>query len=63
MQNAECRMVVSQLADFCTLALTVAIILMILVVIAGAFGVPNALERIAKALERIADALEGKKDG
>ena len=51
------------MADFCTLALTVAIILMILVVIAGAFGVPNALERIAKALERIADALEGKKDG
>lgn len=51
------------MAEFCTLALTITICLMCLVVIAGAFGVPEALERIAKALERIADCLEGKKDG
>ena len=46
------------MTDFCVLALTIAIILMILVVIAGAFGVPDALERIADALERIATVLE-----
>lgn len=49
------------MADFCTLCLTVMVCLMILVVIAGAFGIPNALERIANALERIADVLEVKK--
>lgn len=48
------------MAEFCTLALTVTICLMCLVVIAGAFGVPALLERIAVALERIANALEKK---
>lgn len=47
------------MADFCTLSLTIMVCLMCLVVIAGAFGVPNLLERIAVALERIADSLEG----
>jgi len=50
------------MTDFCVLALTIAIILMILVVIAGAFGIPNALESIANSLERIAVALERMDD-
>ena len=49
------------MANFCTLALTIMICLMIVVVIAGAFGVPDALERIANALERIANSLERKR--
>ncbi len=46
------------MADFCTLALTIMVCSLILVVIFQAFGIPKMLERIATELERIADALE-----
>ena len=46
------------MADFCTLALTIMVCLLILVVIFEAFGIPKLIKRIAEALERIADALK-----
>ena len=51
------------MAEFCTLALTIMVCLLILVVIFQSFGIPKLLERIANALERIADVLEVKKNG
>lgn len=40
------------MADFCTLALTIMVCALILVVIFQAFGIPKLFERIAEALER-----------
>lgn len=43
------------MADFCMLALTIMVCLLILVIIFKAFQIPNLLERIAVALERMKD--------